>query len=78
MHILVSNLHHSVVEADLRRLFLPFGEINTVEIVRDKNNHRPSGKALIDMPVNKEASQAVLTVDGTVLAGKVISVTELV
>ena len=74
MQIEVTNLNLSLIEADLQRLFTPFGEVNTVEIVRDKHNNRSKGRALIDMPVEKEAQNAIVHLNGSLLAGKTIAV----
>jgi len=75
MIVEISNLHLNVVETDLRRLFTPFGEISSVEILRDRINNRSRGKAIINMPVEKEANQAAITLNGSVVSGKSIIVT---
>jgi len=75
MNIQITNIHLNVIEADLRRLFTPFGEVRTVELVRDKWNNRSKGRAVISMPLEKQAQAAILTLNGTVLAGKTIAVT---
>jgi len=75
MNIQITNIHLNVIEADLRRLFTPFGEVRTVELVRDKWNNRSTGRALINMPLEKQAQAAILTLHGTVLEGKTIGVT---
>lgn len=71
----ITNLHLNVTETDLRRLFTPFGEIASIEIVRDRLNNRSKGKAIIKMPVEKEAKQATLSLNGNRVAGKSISIT---
>ncbi len=76
MNIEVTNIPLNVIEADLRRLFTPFGEVISVELVRDKWNNRSSGRALVNMPVKRQAQAAIVTLHGTVLAGKAIGVTE--
>lgn len=78
MNIEITNIHLNVVETDLRRLFTPFGEVTAVELVRDKWNNRSTGHAFVNMPVLKQARSAILTLHGTVLAGKAIAVTEFV
>lgn len=77
MNIEITNIHLNVIEADLRRIFTPFGEVTTVELVRDKWNNRSTGRALVNMPVEKQAQAAIVTLNGTVLAGKAIGVAEL-
>jgi len=74
MDILISNLNLSLIEVDLQRLFTPYGEIGSVQMIRDKWNNRPTGKAYINMPVDKEAEKAIYALNGTVLAGKTIGV----
>lgn len=75
MHIEITNLDLNLIEADLQRLFTPYGEINTVQIVRDHWNNRSKGRAVVDMPVEKEAQQAVLSLNGAQLGTKKIIVT---
>ena len=78
MNIQITNVNLHIIEADLRRLFTPFGEVSAVQVIRDKWNNRSMGKALVDMPVEKQAQTAILTLHGTVLAGKVIAVTKFI
>ncbi len=75
MIIEISRLDLSVIETDLRRLFTPFGEVSSVEIVRDRMNNRSKGKAVIVMPVLKQAELAVFTLNGHSVLGKAIVVT---
>jgi RNA recognition motif-containing protein len=77
MHIQIMNLNLGVIEADIRRLFTPFGEVAMVEVDRDKWNHRSTGRAFVNMPVEKQARTAILTLNGTMVAGKAIAVTAL-
>ena len=77
MNIQVFNLSLSTEDRDLRRLFSAFGIVTTAEVVRDKLNGRSKCKALIDMPINREALQAIESLHQTMLDGKKISVSEL-
>jgi len=76
MDIEITNIHLNVIEADLRRLFTPFGEVNTVELIRDRRNNRSTGRAVVSMPVEKQAQNAIVTLHGSLLSGKAITVTE--
>jgi len=78
MNIQITNVNLHIIEADLRRLFTPFGEVAGVSVIRDKWNNRSTGRALVDMPVEKQAQAAILTLHGTVLAGKLIGVTKFI
>ena len=74
MQIHISNLHSTLLESDLKRLFAPFGEIEEVQLIRDKLNNRSHGRGYVIMPVPGEARQAVVSLNGTMLKGKRISV----
>ncbi|MGZ3852082.1 MAG: RNA recognition motif domain-containing protein [Flavisolibacter sp.] len=76
MNIEISNIHLNVIEADIRRLFTPFGEVRDVELLRDKWNNRSTGRARVNMPVEKQARAAIVTLNGTILSGKTIMVSE--
>jgi len=75
MIIEITSLHLNVIETDLQRLFTPFGEISSIEILRDRLNNRSRGKAIIKMPVEKEAHQAATSLNGAMISGKSIVVT---
>lgn len=74
MTILITNLDRNLIEADLQRLFTPYGEINTIHIDRDQLNNRSNGRAYIDMPVLRQAQQAILNLNGVLLGRKNIEV----
>jgi RNA recognition motif-containing protein len=59
-------------------MFSPFGVVNSAEVTRDKLNGRSKGNGIIEMPVEREARQAIASLDKTVMDGKNISVSELV
>lgn len=77
MNIQITNLNPSLIESDLQRLFTPYGEIRSITIDRDKLNNRSRGRAFVDMPVEKEARNAILNLTGAVLGGRTISVHEV-
>ncbi len=76
MDIQVFNLSLNIGDADLKKLFSPFGKVNSVNVVRDKLNGRSKGNALIVMPVEVEAKQAIVSLNQTMMDGKRIKVTE--
>lgn len=78
MHIHISNLNSNLIESDLQRLFCKYGEVESVELVRDKLNNRSLCHAFIDMPVNKQAEQAITSLDKTELKGKKLAVRAVV
>jgi RNA recognition motif-containing protein len=78
MHLHVSNLDSNFIESDLQRVFAPFGEVTSVKLVRDKLNNRSLCHGFIDMPVQKEAEQALATLDQSDIKGKRIKVAKVV
>jgi RNA recognition motif-containing protein len=77
MNIHVANLNLNLIESDLQRMFSPFGEVKTINLVRDSLNNRSRGRAFIDMPVEKEGKKAILNLNGMEIKGKFIVVSEI-
>ncbi len=77
MNIHVSNLNCNLIESDLMRLFRVFGEVNSVQIVRDKLNNRSRGRAFVNMPKDVEAKKAIVQLNRLLVKGKSISVSEV-
>lgn len=76
MNIRVYNIGLNVRDADLRKMFAVFGVVNSVEVMRDKQNGRSKGNAMVEMPIEKEARQAIESLNQMLLDGKKISVSE--
>ncbi len=47
--IYVGNLPFSATEDEVRGLFSPFGEVEAVKIITDRETGRPRGFAFVDM-----------------------------
>jgi RNA recognition motif-containing protein len=74
MNIQVYNIGQNVRDADLKKLFATYGIVESAAISRDKLNGRSKGNALIEMPIEKEALQAIAALDQMLIDGKKISV----
>jgi RNA recognition motif-containing protein len=77
MYIQVYNLSLNTADRDLRKLFSAFGIVSSAEVARDKLNGRSKCNAMIEMPIQPEALQAIESLNQTMLDGKKISVSEL-
>jgi RNA recognition motif-containing protein len=77
MNIQVHNLSLNVIDSDIRKLFAAFGIVDAAEVIKDKLNGRSKGHAIVDMPVETQARQAIITLDQTLIDGKKISVREI-
>jgi RNA recognition motif-containing protein len=58
-------------------MFASFGEVLSVNLIRDKMSHRPQGRAFINMPVDRQGKKAILSLNGVEINGKNIVVTEV-
>ena len=54
--IYVGNLSHTATEDDLRQAFGQYGNVSTVNIVKDRETGRPRGFAFVEMPNGNEAA----------------------
>ena len=74
MNIFVKNFPPSVMEQDVRELFLPFGAVESVYIVRDKHTGTARGEAYIIMPVDTEAEHAITKLNDSDFKGEQLRV----
>lgn len=76
MNIQIFNLSMNTEDRDLRRLFSSFGSVTSAEVIRDKLSGRSKRNGIIEMPVENEARQAIVSLNQTVFDGKLVSVAE--
>ena len=74
--IYVGNCSDDVTEEQLRDLFILYGELGTVKIVKDRDTGRPRGFAFVEMPDPSAAKAAIKGVNGTDLGGRTLKVNE--
>ncbi len=74
MNIFVKNLPLTVMEQDIRELFIPFGAVETVYVVKEKHTGTAQGEAYIIMPVDAEAEHAITKLNGVDFKGKQLRV----
>ena len=76
MNMYIGNLAYDVTENDLRNAFSEFGEVSSVKIITDRFSGRPKGFGFVEMPDNSEADQAIKALNGKVLNGRSIKVSQ--
>jgi RNA recognition motif-containing protein len=76
MNIYVGNLTPEVTEEDLREAFKAFGQINSVNIIKDRYSGRSRGFGFVEMPVKTEGQAAISGLNGKDLKGQVLNVNE--
>jgi RNA recognition motif-containing protein len=75
MNIFVGNLPFSVTEDQLREMFEPFGEIQSLKLITDRETGRPRGFGFIEMD-NADADAAIKSLNGTDMDGRDIKVNQ--
>ncbi|RKY07715.1 MAG: RNA-binding protein [Planctomycetota bacterium] len=74
MNIYVGNLSHDVTEDELRAAFEAFGQVESVNIVKDKFTGKPRGFGFVEMPSDEEGKAAIAEMSGKDMKGRVINV----
>jgi len=74
MKILIRNLARSVTEEELKTLFGKCGTVQSCDLVLDKVTAESKGFAFVEMPKSKEAHTAIKTLNGKMVADKIIRV----
>ena len=76
MNIYISNLPADFKNEDLKKLFMPHGEVTTAEIAMDVFTDRSRGFGYVEMPHEVDANQAIASLDQTEIGEFRISVEE--
>ncbi len=76
MNIYAGNLSRQTTEDDLRQAFEAFGQVESVNIIKDKFSGESSGFGFVLMPSKEEAQKAIDELNGKELASRVIKVAE--
>jgi len=74
MNIYVGNLPFEAKEDDLRKVFEAYGEVESVNVIKDRFSGKSRGFAFIEMPTEDEAKAAIEAIDGSYLNGREIKV----
>jgi RNA recognition motif-containing protein len=72
----VGNLSYNTYEESLRNLFTPYGAVESVKIITDRDTGASKGFAFVEMSTNEEAQAAIKGTNGTELDGRSIKVNE--
>ena len=74
MNIFVGNLSYDVTEDDLRTEFQAFGEVSSVNVIKDKFSGQSKGFAFVEMPKLSEGQAALAALNGKKIKDRSISV----
>jgi len=74
MNIYIGNLSYNTTEDTLKALFVDFGKVESIKVIKDRFTGRPKGFGFIEMPSNAEADQAIKALNGNRIDGNNIKV----
>lgn len=76
MKIYVGNLSYDTRDADLEQLFAQFGNVNSAQVIVDRDSNRSKGFGFVEMESKSEGQQAIAELNGVDLQGRTIKVNE--
>lgn len=76
MRIFVGNLSFNTSDNELRDAFATYGEVDSAQVVTDRETMRSRGFGFVDMPDNDAAQQAIASLNGSDLQGRSLNVSE--
>jgi len=76
MNIYVGNLDREVTEAELRELFQAFGQVASVNILKDRHSGQPRGFCFVEMPNRDEGQAAIEGLKGKSLRERTLDIAE--
>jgi len=74
--IYVGNFAFSLTEGDLRTMFEPYGKVDTVTLVTDRDTGRSRGFGFVEMTEDSEAASAIAGLNGRDSGGRPLTVNE--
>ena len=75
-NIFVGNLDFAATESSIRSLFEPYGNVDRVNVVTDRETGRSRGFAFVEMSDAAEADRAIAALNGADLDGRALNVNE--
>lgn len=76
MNIYIGNISRDLSEDELREAFAAYGQVSSVNIIKDKFTGEYRGFAFVEMPVKEEAESAISGLNGKELKGRALNVNE--
>jgi RNA recognition motif-containing protein len=76
MNIYVGNLSRETTEDELRQAFEAFGQVTSVNVIKDRYSGESRGFGFVEMATKSEAQAAINGLNGTSLGERTLSVNE--
>lgn len=74
-NIYVGNLPYKISEEEIRQLFEPFGQVESVNIIQDRETGRSKGFGFVEMD-SEGATAAITQLDGSEFGGRNLRVNQ--
>ena len=75
-NIFVGNVDFGATEDSIRALFEPYGTVERVSLMKDRDTGRSRGFAFVEMTDAGEADRAIEGLNGTMVGGRALNVNE--
>jgi len=75
-NIFVGNLNFNTSEEELRQIFEPYGQVDRVSILTDRDTGRSRGFGFVEMANNEEGDKAITALNGSQIGGRTLNVNE--
>ena len=72
----VGNLSYTMTEDELRGVFEQFGQVQSVQIIMDRDTGRSKGFGFVEMTTPQEAQAAIDGLNGKEIGGRQLTVNE--
>ncbi len=76
MKIYVGNLAYSTTGEDLRELCERYGEVNSADVITDRDSGRSKGFGFVEMSDDSASQKAIEGLNGIEIQGRTITVNE--
>lgn len=76
MNIYIGNVSFDTTEEQLRQAFESYGEVTSVNVIKDRYTGESRGFAFVEMSNKDEATAAIAGVNGQELNGRTLNVNE--
>jgi cold-inducible RNA-binding protein len=75
-NIFVGNLNFNTSEDELRQIFEPYGPVDRVSIMTDRDTGRSRGFGFVEMTNNEDGDKAITALNGSQIGGRTLNVNE--
>lgn len=75
-NIYVGNLPFDIREDDMKSIFEPYGQVERVSIVTDRDSGQSRGFGFVEMPNDEEGNKAIEALNGMSIGGRNLTVNE--